>query len=156
MVHTCGLYVDESKYSSMMKLLMMFFVLWAVHASAQQGTLVLSITGIDIRKGGDLAAAIFTKGNFPKVGKHLMGLEAPVTSSSMELIITDAPPGDYGIAVFQDTDRNKQLKTNFFGLPQEPTGFSNDARIRFGPPSFEDARVTVIKDRKTFATIILR
>ena len=139
-----------------MKLLLTFFVLWAAHASAQQGTLVLSVTGIDMKKGGNLAAAIFTRENFPKPGKQLMASEATVTSPSMELVITDVPPGDYGIAVFQDVDRNRQLKTNFVGLPQELTGFSNDARIHFGPPSFEDARITVIKDKETFATIILR
>jgi uncharacterized protein (DUF2141 family) len=139
-----------------MKIMMAVLMLWAAHASAQEGTVVLTVSGVDVRKGGDLAVAIFTRENFLKVGKQLMGLEATVTSASMELIITDVPPGDYGIAVFQDADRNKQLKTNFFGLPQELTGFSNDARIRFGPPSFEDARITVIKEKTTLTKMILR
>ncbi|MEJ2205831.1 MAG: DUF2141 domain-containing protein [Gemmatimonadota bacterium] len=48
-------------------------------------------------------------------------------------------PGRYAIAVIHDRDRNGELNRNFIGMPREPYGFSNDARGRTGPPSFEDA-----------------
>lgn len=136
--------------------LLTFSLFFTVNATAQNGTVVITITGIDIQKGGELAVAVFTEENFPKVGKQFKGLSVSVTATSMELIISEVPSGDYGIAVFQDVDRNKQLKKNFLGLPQEPMGFSNDAPTRFGPPSFEDARITVSNDQKTFVTLVLR
>ena len=35
--------------------------------------------------------------------------------------------------------KNEKLDTNFFGIPKEQFGFSNNAKGRFGPPSFESA-----------------
>ncbi|CAN5406544.1 hypothetical protein BH10PSE1_BH10PSE1_25810 [soil metagenome] len=52
-------------------------------------------------------------------------------------------PGRYAIAAFQDIDGDGQLGKGSFGIPREPFGFSNDARGRFGPPSFEAATFTV-------------
>jgi Short-chain dehydrogenases of various substrate specificities len=107
---------------------------------SQNGVVILQVEGIDLKKGGELSAGIFKEENFPKVGKQLLGTEVAVTGSKMEIRISNVPAGWYGVAVFQDIDKNKNLKTNFIGLPQEPIGFSNDARIKFGPPDFEDAR----------------
>lgn len=53
------------------------------------------------------------------------------------------PAGDYAFSVFQDLDTNGKMKTNFIGIPREPTGVSRGAKGRFGPPKFKDAVVTV-------------
>ena len=53
------------------------------------------------------------------------------------------PAGDYAFQVFHDLDGNGKMKTNFIGIPKEPTGVSNNAKGRFGPPKFKDAAVTV-------------
>jgi AraC-like DNA-binding protein len=37
----------------------------------------------------------------------------------------DIPEGEYLIALFQDTNNNGQLDTNFLGFPREPVGLSN-------------------------------
>lgn len=52
-------------------------------------------------------------------------------------------PGRFAIAAIHDRDRNGELNKNFIGMPREPYGFSNDARGRTGPPSFEDASFEV-------------
>lgn len=48
-------------------------------------------------------------------------------------------PGRYAISAYHDRDKDGRLDTNFVGAPSEPVGFSNGARIRFGPPKFEQA-----------------
>jgi uncharacterized protein (DUF2141 family) len=48
------------------------------------------------------------------------------------------------------------LKKNIVGFPTEPIGFSNNARIRFGPPSFDDARIIVESGKTINLTIQLR
>lgn len=50
------------------------------------------------------------------------------------------PPGDYALSVFHDIDGDGRMARNFIGLPQEPAGLSNNARPRFGPPKWRDAR----------------
>lgn len=123
---------------------------------AQTGTVILEVSGIKVAKGGELSAGIFRKENFAKVGKQFIGTVKKVEAAKMQIVFKNVPVGNYGMVVFQDIDQNKDLKTNFVGFPTEPIGFSNDARIRFGPPSFEDAKVQVEKDKTLTLPIILR
>jgi len=122
----------------------------------QTGTIILNVEGVDLKKGGLLSAGVFNEPNFLDVGKEVMGLEVMITSDKMQLRLTDVPAGTYGVAILQDVDKNKALTTNFIGIPKEPIGFSNNPRIRFGPPSFEDAKFNVEKDKQTTLTITLR
>lgn len=48
--------------------------------------------------------------------------------------------GPWAAACFHDENANQRLDTNFFGIPSEGTGATNNARGFMGPPSFEDAR----------------
>lgn len=59
------------------------------------------------------------------------------------LIEISLPPGDYAFHIFVDVDKNGKMKTNFIGIPKEPTGVSNDAKGKFGPPKFKDAVVSI-------------
>ena len=58
-------------------------------------------------------------------------------------VIPDIPPGQYGIAVYQDEDGSGRLKRNFFGIPREDIGFSRDPALGLGPPSFAGSAITV-------------
>lgn len=123
---------------------------------SQTGKVVIQVSGVNVKKGGELAVAFFSKDNFPKAGKQSFGAIKEVIAATMEIVFDQVPVGEYGIAIFQDIDRNKDLKTNFVGYPTEPMGFSNDARIRFGPPSFDDARIIVENSKTMNLTIQLR
>lgn len=140
----------------MKKLALSLICAWiAAKGIAQTGTIILNVTQIQTDKGGEISAGIFVRENFPKVGKQLVGQEKSVTGKSMQLIFENVPVGEYGVVAFQDIDKNKDLKTNFVGLPKEPIGFSNDAKIKFGPPDFDDAKVKVEAGKTLTLTIIL-
>ena len=51
----------------------------------------------------------------------------------------DIPPGAYALAVVHDENMNGKLDTNRLGIPTEGYGFSNDARVLLGAPSFSAA-----------------
>lgn len=80
-------------------------------------------------------------------------LKRPIASESISVaenieaekisISIDLPAGDYAFHVFQDLDSNGKMKTNFIGIPKEPTGVSRDAKGRFGPPKYKDAVLSV-------------
>ena len=140
----------------MKKLAVLLICAWiAAQGFAQTGTIILNVTQIQTNKGGEISAGIFVRENFPKVGKQLVGQEKSVTGKSMQLIFENVPVGEYGVVAFQDIDKNKDLKTNFVGLPKEPIGFSNDAKIKFGPPDFDDAKVKVEAGKTLTLTVIL-
>jgi uncharacterized protein (DUF2141 family) len=140
----------------MKKIILAFSLLWlTVEGYSQTGTVVINVRQIQSDKGGEISAGIFKKENFPKVGQQTVGMQKPITGNSMQLIFEKVPVGDYGIVAFQDIDKNRDLKTNFVGFPKEPIGFSNDAKIKLGPPDFNDAKVTVEASKTLTLTITL-
>lgn len=136
-------------------LILAVLLLMSFTSSKPTGTVLFKVTGVDTQLGGNLSAGIFTKENFPKVGKQFLGKDVRVTKTQMEIKLIDVPIGKYGAVVFQDENMNKKLETNFIGYPTEPIGFANGAEINFGPPSFEDASIKVEAGKTTIVNIEL-
>ena len=61
----------------------------------------------------------------------------------IRVVARDLPPGRYAVNAFHDENGNGELDTNLVGIPSEGYGFANDPVIRFGPPDFEAAAVTI-------------
>jgi uncharacterized protein (DUF2141 family) len=59
------------------------------------------------------------------------------------VVLSNLKPGRYAVIVFHDENGNGRLDKNFWGVPTEPYGFSNDAQGILGPPKFEDAAMTL-------------
>lgn len=53
--------------------------------------------------------------------------------------IGNLPPGHYAVQAYLDENSNGKVDRGLFGIPKEGIGFSNDAKIRLGPPKFADA-----------------
>ncbi len=60
----------------------------------------------------------------------------------------DLPPGRYAVAIYHDPNNSGKLDTNFFGIPTESYGFSNNVMGSFGPPSFMEASFVVASGNK--------
>ena len=56
------------------------------------------------------------------------------------LTFEDLAAGTYAVSVIYDKDNDGELDTNFLGIPKELIAMSNNAKSRFGPPSFEKTR----------------
>ena len=78
-----------------------------------------------------------------------------ISGNSMTVVFEGVQPGDYAISVFHDENNNETLDTNLFGLPKEGFAFGNNAMGMFGPPSFDNAKVTV-KNKTVKHTITLK
>jgi uncharacterized protein (DUF2141 family) len=137
-------------------ILLVLFPLSSFYSDAQTGTVILEIRGIQVAKGGEIAGAIFIKQHFLNTGKETMSGSMAVSASQMQLVFEHVPVGVYAMVAFQDIDRNKKLKTNLIGYPKEPFGFSRDAKLKFGPPDFDDAKVEVTNGKTVRVTITLK
>jgi uncharacterized protein (DUF2141 family) len=120
----------------------------------QQTTVLLEIE--TARPEGRIAIAIYRdtdsfRHNRNPVRTMILDRSGTVTRAYVQGLT----PGRYAIAAFQDIDGDGQLGKGAFGLPREPFGFSNDARGRFGPPTFDAAAFTVSASGTT-QRIILR
>jgi len=115
---------------------------------AQSEPLELQVTIHKIPKTlGTLRVALYNHKTEFLGDDRLAGKSVVAVGNSQQLTFSKLPPGDYGVAVFLDENTNEDLDTNFFGIPEEPYGFSNDAFSLTGPPSFEQARFNLSENK---------
>lgn len=57
------------------------------------------------------------------------------------------PEGDYAVSIFHDINTNMELDKNFFGVPKEGFGFSNNKMGTFGPPSFTESTIKLDSEK---------
>lgn len=104
--------------------------------SQQKTTLNITIENIQTHEGSIYLAVYDNKEAFMK--NHIAESIKKVGPQSDLSITIALCPGTYAISIFHDENNNGKLDKNFIGIPREPYGFSNNPRIRFGPPGFND------------------
>ena len=67
----------------------------------------------------------------------IKGFSEKINDNKCILHIDDLKPGKYAFKYFHDENNDEKLNTNLVGIPKEGFGFSNNAKGKFGPPSFE-------------------
>lgn len=125
--------------------------LMAISTLFAQGKLEVTVKNIQELKGTIRMSVYSGEDNFMK--KNPISKEVKVTGKEVTVVFENVKPGEYAISTYHDVDDNKELDTGFMGIPQEPYGFSNDARGSFGPPSYEKAKFKVDGNVKTSITV---
>lgn len=116
-------------------------------ASARAAALDIAVDGVRSSKGTVRA------GVYDASDRQVATAAAPAMAGHVILSVRDLAPGDYAVKLYHDEDGDGRLDKNLLGLPREGYGFSNRAKARFGPPSFEAMRVTVADRAATVATL---
>jgi uncharacterized protein (DUF2141 family) len=106
--------------------------------AANATDLSIDVDGIETASGKVVVSVYKTSDSFLK--KPLASVSTTAVKSRVSVVIANLEPGDYAAAAYQDENDNGQLDTNLLGIPKEPTGASNNAREKYGPPKFEQAR----------------
>lgn len=107
-------------------------------ADKLDGLLTVHILGL--LPQGKIRLALFQQAEgFPDKDHAMRLVSADAVGLTAEVVFQDLASGVYALAVFHDLDDDGVLDKNPFGLPTEPYGFSNEARGKFGPPSYADA-----------------
>ncbi len=113
----------------------------------------LELTGIGGNDGQLVVRVYDSKKSWLKDAAHETTVEAEGVSEDGTLTVSMMlPPGEYAVHVYHDLDANGKMKSNFVGIPKEPTGVSRDAKGKFGPPKFKDA-MFVVRDEAMSMTI---
>jgi uncharacterized protein (DUF2141 family) len=113
---------------------------------AQFGTITVHITGMTNLVGMFGVSLYNSKKGFP--GKHEQAFASvlkKVTSSNDTVVFEHLPYGSYAVSIMHDENNNGKLDTNFFGIPKEGVGVSNNPKIGFGGPKFQDSVFTLDK-----------
>lgn len=113
----------------------------AADAQSPPETLVrVSATNIRVQQGF-IMAALYDEANWGEAA--VARARVPVTGEVVDFILAAPSPGRYAIRMFQDVDADGEMDANIIGIPTEPIGFSNNAPLQFGPPSFAAAAFEV-------------
>jgi uncharacterized protein (DUF2141 family) len=102
---------------------------------AKTGTIVFHMTGL-VHDRGKVRCGLYTDERWLAEGD---GDVAPIRNKKATCTFKEVPYGVYGIAAFHDEDDDGELDTRIF-IPTEPGCLSNNAKPRFGPPSFKRSR----------------
>ncbi|WOK08716.1 DUF2141 domain-containing protein [Imperialibacter roseus] len=129
----------------MKNVLMMILLLAGIESQAgdNQGKLVVKVTNLGDLKGQVMVGLFDKEDNFLK--KPVKGVSAKATAEGQELVFENLPYGEYAVSVIHDENENGELDT-FLVIPTEPYGFSNNVMGKFGPPSFEQTKISFKKD----------
>lgn len=94
---------------------------------------------------GDLYVAIYNRSDaFLQVEQVYRKKIVPIAQKgTLKLSLGNLPPGQYAVSCFHDLNGNGKLDTNWMGIPNEPYGFSNNARPKFRAPKWAEAAFTV-------------
>lgn len=91
---------------------------------------------------GTVACALFeSQEGFPNKFLHFATniMIIKIRKSQARCDFEDIPPGTYAMAVVHDENMNGKLDADWIGIPTEGYGFSNNASVSLGAPSFSAA-----------------
>lgn len=110
-------------------------------APPRSGEIAVTATGLRVTKGTVLACMTARPETFPDCDKDPASYRATAAAAEgkIELRFADVKPGRYSIALLHDENDNGKADRVLGIAPREGFGFSRDAKVKMGPPSFNDA-----------------
>lgn len=115
----------------------------------------VTITVTQLRSADGMVRACMTgdPARFPQCRTGTLSHRAVVDAHKGQVTVTfpDVAPGRYAIALLHDENGNGKADRALGMMPKEGFGFSRDARVRMGPPRFEEAAFEVDGTPKAMA-----
>ncbi|WP_057833069.1 DUF2141 domain-containing protein [Colwellia sp. TT2012] len=122
-----------------------FFIMAAVSLMSQQVNakdIVVYIDNIATEKPGNIMVMLYGYDGFPKDHAKAISVEVRLAVIDKMTITFSSVPAEFAIKVLHDEDETGQVTKNWTGIiPAEGLGFSNGAKLSFGPPNFDRAKV---------------
>ena len=117
--------------------------------ATQLATLIIKVEKVSPR-GGDVRVALYTEQTYSDTNaQDVPDAVVPARSGETIVTMTGIKPGIYAVKLFQDFNRNGEFDMNWFGLPLEKYGFSNDARPTLSEPPFDATKFEVRPGKNT-------
>lgn len=106
--------------------------------------LIVIVSGLRNDKGHVAASLFNSDKGFPGEDRHAVARQiSTIKDRTASLEFDVVAPGNYGIALLHDENKNNRMDSNRFGFPREGYGVSNNPRPSRRSPKFSDARFTV-------------
>ena len=126
------------------------------NAAPQVHDVMVDVTQLRSARGNILACLTSSKKHFPDCEDNTRAFEASASAhDGVSITFRNVPQGTYAIALLHDENGNGKADRALMMMPKEGFGFSRDAKLRMGPPSFSSAAFRVA-DTDVHQTIRMR
>ena len=120
------------------------FIAALAASPAAAGEVVITITDLRSNEGVVRACMTTQEKIFPKCRQDPASHRTVVKAggkarNTVTIRFTGVEPGTYAIALLHDENNDGKANRSLGMMPREGYGFSRDAKVRMGPPKFEDA-----------------
>ena len=116
----------------------LLFSLLTINSIFGQHDLRLTIDSLKTDEGNICFAIYNTESSFLTYEEVYKSGSQKATKGVNSIEVKNLPKGNYAVAIFHDTNGNKNLDTNMLGIPKEKVAFSKSKMKMFGPPKFDD------------------
>ena len=108
-------------------------------------SLTVNISGLKSNKGTLIVGIYTNESDFLK--NQFKSDVIKIKNNEAFVIFKNLTAGEYAVSFIHDENNNKKMDTNFFGIPKEKYGCSNNARGFMGPPKYVDAKFRLTENR---------
>jgi uncharacterized protein (DUF2141 family) len=109
--------------------------------------LTVKVTGIVGTKGYIEFGLFDDPDKYATVGGTCRKIRKVTSGSEVTATFHNLPEKKYGVCIYHDENSNDKCDKNFFGIPTEGYGFSNNKKPVLSVPSFEDCCIKLSSDR---------
>ena len=108
-------------------------------------TLTIEISGLKSNKGTVITGIYNSQIGFLK--KQYKSDVAKIKNKKATIVFKNLTVGEYAVSFIHDENKNNKMDTNFFGIPIEDYGCSNNAKGFIGPPKYQDAKFLLTRSK---------
>ena len=110
-------------------------------------TVQVNVTGVDVKRGGEIVVMIFSKQGFPKQHSDaLLSQNNKILSETMTFSfqLPTKEYTEYAVKVWHDENGDGKVSKNWTGIyPKEGLGFSNGQKVTLtGPPKYNKSKLS--------------
>ncbi|MDO6685761.1 MULTISPECIES: DUF2141 domain-containing protein [unclassified Agarivorans] len=111
----------------------------------------IDILGIKAGKGQIVVSVWDSEDNYLKTPFLIKTIAASnIRNKQLRFTFSSSLPAECAISVYYDENANGKLDTNWLGIPREAVGISNNVKGRFGPPKYNDGKITLSGNEQIF------
>lgn len=130
-------------------ILVISFLIGIILSSSSQEkesfTLTIEISGLKSNKGTVITGIYNSQIGFLK--KQYKSDVSKIKNKKATIVFKNLTVGEYAVSFIHDENKNNKMDTNFFGIPIEDYGCSNNAKGFMGPPKYKDAKFLLTRSK---------
>ena len=119
---------------------------WSADSSPETADIVVHVRNVVPQ--GTIRLGLYTEASYPDDDAvPVASADLPAQAGETIIELRNVPPGTYAIETYQDLNNNGKMDFTLIGIPEEPYGFSRDARPRLSKPRFDSVKFVVSAGR---------